>query len=64
VVPPRHQKWQSGGRGGEALVTRFLTAEELADADRRVAEWERLAGWGVTAGSPAVAPVAPAPTKP
>ena len=46
----------------EALVSRFLTAGELADADQRVAEWERLAGWGVTAGSPAVAPVAP--TKP
>lgn len=48
----------------EAMLTRFLSPTELADAERRVAEWERLAGWK-TAPTEAPAPgVAPAATTP
>lgn len=43
----------------EALISRFLSPTELADADRRVAEWERLAGWGATPSAAATAPAKP-----
>lgn len=31
--------------GAEALLVRFLSPAELAEADRRLAEWEQLTGW-------------------